>query len=377
MGKPRLLFVSNLFPDRAEPYRGLDNATVLHHLSDTFEIRAISPRPTLWRSPVRLPRAIDEPFEPIYVPARYIPKFGGFNHLLMARALWGPLQTLRSRWPFDVVLSSWIFPDSCAVARLARDFPFVSIAQGTDVHQYLKIPARRRAIITEMGRASAIITRSAALARLLEDAGLPGDRLHPVYNGIAFDQFQLADKAEARKSLGLPEADALVLFVGNLLPIKNPLLLLRVIARLEGVRLVMVGGGPMEAQARALATELGIAKRVVFAGRRAASEVARFMQAADVLALPSLNEGVPNVILEAFASGLRVVASDVGGISEVHHGQFLGELVPSGDLDSLVAALRQTLGTPPKCAEIRKHALQFSWESAATQYANLLTAAIR
>lgn len=45
--KPRLLFVSNLFPDAASPYRGLDNATVLHHLASTYDIRVLSPRPWL------------------------------------------------------------------------------------------------------------------------------------------------------------------------------------------------------------------------------------------------------------------------------------------------------------------------------------------
>ena len=377
MDKPRLLFVSNLFPDRAEPYRGLDNATVLHHLRSQFEIRAVSPRPTLWKFPARSPREIDEPLEPLYLPARYVPKFGGFNHLLLAQALRGPLRELRNRWHFDVVLTSWIFPDSCAVAHLEQNFPFVSVAQGTDVHQYLKIPSRRRAIVSKMGSASAIITRSAALARLLGDAGLPAERLHPVYNGIDFDQFRPADKLEARKAMGLPEDGSIVLFVGNLLPIKNPLLLIRAMAQLEGARLLMVGGGPMEAQVRALAAELKIADRVIFAGRRLAADVARFMQASDVLALPSLNEGVPNVILEAFASGLPVVASDVGGISEVHHGEFLGQLVPPQDLECLVNALMQILKSPPNGAEIRKHALQFSWESAAAKYAELLTAAIR
>ena len=372
VNKPRLLFVSNLFPDQAEPYRGLDNATLLHHLLPQFEIRAASPRPALLPGPIRHPRECDRIFDPVYLDAGYVPKFGSFfNHHLMARALRAPLAALRAAWPFDVVLSSWIYPDSCAIATLAG-VPFVSIAQGSDVHQYLRMPVRRRIILDAMRRASGIITRSAALAGLLAEAGLPKERLHPVYNGIDFQQFRPADPATARRELGLPQTGPIVLFVGNFVAIKNPLLLLQAHARFAGAHLVLVGGGAMEKQVRDLAARLGSAGRITFAGRRSATEVARFMQASDVLALPSWNEGVPNVILEAFACGLPVVASRVGGIAEVHHQDFLGSLVPAGDLDALVQAFLQVTATRPDRERIRQHALQFSWEHAAQAYAEVL-----
>jgi len=375
--KPRLLFISNLFPDESEPYRGLDNATLLHRLKAGFDIRAIALRPSLFGWKGRQPREVDVAFEPIYVPCRYVPKWGSrFNHKLMTADLRAPFQALRSRWPFDVILSSWLYPDSCSVAALADNIPFVSIAQGTDVHEYAENPVRRRAIVTELSRASAIITRSADLAHRLAQAGLPSSRLHPVYNGIDFDRFQPGDKQAARRALGLPPSAAIILFVGNFLPVKNPFLLLRAHARMAGAHLVMVGGGRLETKARALAAELGSANRIVFAGRRSADEVAQFMQAADTLALPSHNEGVPNVILEAFAAGLPVVASRVGGISEVHSRDFLGRLVPAGELDSLAHALRDILGTPPDQDSIRRHALQFSWENAAASYTALLREAI-
>ncbi|MEI6350240.1 MAG: glycosyltransferase [Verrucomicrobiota bacterium] len=373
MSKPRLLFVSNLFPDQAEPYRGLDNATLLHHLLPQFEIRAISPRPALFARPSRRPRDLDQVFEPVYVNAAYVPKFGSyFNHRFMACALRGPLEKLRAIWPYDVVLSSWIYPDSCAIAALAGSVPFVSIAQGSDVHQYLQMPARRRIILDSMRHASGIVTRSAALAQLLAEAGLPKARLHPIYNGIDFNQFQPGDPSVARRELGLPESGPVLLFVGNLVAIKNPLLLLQAHARLSGAHLVLVGGGSMEKQVRELALTLGTAGRITFAGRRSAPEVARFMQASDVLALPSWNEGVPNVILEAFACGLPVVASRVGGIGEVHDQSFLGRLVKAGDLDELTQALGQVTALPTDREMIRRHALRFSWENAAQAYTEVL-----
>src|SRR5213075_2894096 len=99
--------------------------------------------------------------------------------------------------------------------------------------------------------------------------------------------------------------------------------------------LVMIGDGPLAEKARQLAGRIGTRAQVVFAGRHDPASVARHMQAADVLALPSWNEGVPNVILEAFACGLPVVASRVGGIAEVLDQPALGTLVAAGNCDAL------------------------------------------
>lgn len=380
-----LLFISNLFPDTREPYRGLDNATVLHHLSDRWQIRALGLRPSLpWRRHALKPRPIDAPFEPEFLRVPYIPKIGSrVNHLLMARALSRHLARFRSE--FDLLLSAWIYPDSCAVSRVARELrlPFAAIAQGSDVHQYLRIPARRAVITRHLPKAKAIITRSAELARLLEQAGIPATRLHPVYNGVDRTCFHPRDRASARRELGLREDAPVVLFVGNFYDIKNPLTLLHahslLVAQpgLESCTLLLVGGGPLEPRMRTLASELGTASRVHFAGRHDAEGVALRMQAADALCLPSDNEGVPNVLLEAFTCGLPVVASSVGGMPEVHTSDALGQLVPPRDPHALAAALSKVLRTPLPRDAIIEHARQFTWERAADSYHQLLEHALQ
>ncbi len=394
----KLLFVSNLFPDTAEPYRGLDNATLLHHLADRWEIRVLAVRPALLPRPWQ-PREQDVKFAPQYVATPYLPKIGSrWNHRIMARVLRGRMRELRRQFAFDVVLSSWIFPDSCAVAELAQelDFPFVAIAQGSDVHQYLQMPVRREIITRLLPRASAVITRSGELARLLAGAGLPSERLHSIYNGVDFEIFRyLADpdqgahaahtvgaaKAAARRELGLPIDAPLILFVGNFYQIKNPLLPPLALANLSTVSfpvppvLVMVGGGRLEQRVRELAGRLPVRDRVILAGRTDAAGVARYMQAADVLCLPSQNEGVPNVILEAFACGLPVIASRVGGIPEVHPGDDFGRLVTTTEPAAFATAFQEVLLSPPSPERIRNHALQFSWpRTAAACHALLMQA---
>ncbi len=383
----KLLFVSNLFPDEREPTHGLDNATLLRHLSRRAEIRVVALRPTLpFASRAWTSRAVDRAFDPLFVPALYVPKVGSlFNHRLAARALREPLRELQKRFAFDVVLSSWIYPDSCAISMLSRDlcFPFVAIAQGSDVHQYLRFPVRRRIIREALPRASAIITRSGELARLLAQIGIADEKLQTVYNGIDFERFRPGDRVEARRALGLPLAEKIILAVGNLLPIKNPLLLVKAHALLcedpgfAGTRLILVGAGPLSGDVRALADTLGHGAQVLLAGRQDAETVARHMQAADLLCLPSDNEGVPNVILEAFACGLPVVASRVGGIPEVQTGDFLGRLIAPGNAEALRDALRDVLQVTPDREAIHRHARQFSWEKTAERYEDLLGRAAR
>jgi glycosyltransferase involved in cell wall biosynthesis len=378
-GRKRLLFVSNLFPDQAEPYRGLDNATVLHHLGDRWEVRVAALRPSLpWKGREHRARPEDDRFKPDYLRIRYVPKIGSrVNHLLMASSLRFYLEKLRKEFPFDAVLSSWIYPDSCAVARLSKalGFRFVSIAQGSDVHQYLRNPTRREVIRKWMPAASAIITRSRELARLLEDAGIAKESLHPVYNGV--------DQTLFRPINGTGKHPAsVILFVGNFYPVKQPLILVEAFAKLVRQRkpnceLHLLGGGPMEAEIRSLSTRLGVSSQVRFLGRQDAAGVAASMQTANVLCLPSANEGVPNVILEAFSSGLPVVASDVGGISEVLNSPALGRLVPSGDTEALTAALAGILEQPPDREAILQHSRQYTWDRTAEAYHQLLVAASR
>lgn len=382
----KLLFVSNLFPDEAQPWRGLDNSTLLHHLADHWEIRVLAIRSTLpWQRLTWRPRTADAALQPRYLPSLYVPKFGSrWNHRLMAGALRTPMREIRREFAFDVVLGSWIFPDCCALAELSPElaFPFVAIAQGSDVHQYLRVPARRRIILDRLPRARAIVTRSGELARLLIEAGLPAERTRPIYNGIDFACFKPGDSLAARRELGLPENGRVILFVGNFYDIKNPGLLVEAHARLcadpdlSDCRLVLIGGGPLADALQQNAAHLGTSDRVVFVGRKDAPAVARYMQAADVLALPSRNEGVPNVILEAFACGLPVVASRIGGIPEVHNAAELGRLFAEGNLDALTEALRSILQTPPARDRICAHAQQFSWERTTTAYDKLLRQAV-
>lgn len=368
----RLLFISNLFPDSREPYRGLDNATILHALAaEGWSVQVLALRPSLpFVGRKAEPRAVDTNISPRFVRVPYVPQFGSrVNHRLYAGALKPHLAAMRST--FDVALTSWIYPDSCAVARVA-DFPFVSIAQGSDVHQYLKDAVRKKIIVSHMPKAAAIITRSADLARQLAEAGLEAAKIHPVYNGIDLANFrppEAGEKEALKAEFGLPKDAPLILFVGNFLPVKNPEFVIeghRTLRRMiPQAWLALIGGGPLEKEMRAQSGQ-----NTKFVGRKDATEVARWMRAADCLVLPSVNEGVPNVILESFASGLPVVASRVGGIPEVLNNSY-GRLITPGSTQ-LADAVLEVFAAKLDPSNIAAHGRTFTWEKTTARYSELL-----
>ena len=384
----KVLFVSNLFPDTGEPNRGIFNARLVRYLARHCEIRVIAPRPTRGFPPFWLPkkstgRAEDAAFAPIFPPVSYIPVIGShWNHRLMAKSLRKTVRAMRREFPFDLILVAWAYPDACAVAELAQEMncPFIACAQGSDVHQYLQIPERRRIITSALARAEAVITCSGELARQLQQAGVKESKLHTIYYGVETDLFHPGDKAAARAELNLPPEEKVLLFVGNFLPIKNPLLLVDAFAELtrrqphRAFRLVLLGDGPLRGDIQRRASAAGLAGRVSLPGRKAPAAVARFMQAVDVLCVPSDNEGLPNVIYEAISCGLPVVATRVGGIPEIMTADYLGRLVERGNSPALAEAIAAVLAAPVVLERIVGHARQFSWERTAEEHRQILEA---
>jgi glycosyltransferase involved in cell wall biosynthesis len=213
--------------------------------------------------------------------------------------------------------------------------------------------------------------------------GADADRVCTIYNGVDTVLFRPASRQHARAELGAPVAGKLVLFVGNFLPVKGIDLLMAAFAEVarslnEPMTLALIGSGPLEGRIRQQAAELGISERVIFAGRQPPTGVSRWMQAADAVTLSSLNEGVPNVVLEAISSGRPIVTTDVGGISEIVE-PLLGRrfLVPGRDSSAFAAALTGALQNPPDNERLHQAALQYSWESCAKNYLELLNPAGR
>ena len=388
----KLLFVSNLFPDAGSPVRGLDNATLLHALRHHhgYEVRVLAPRPAspfafaTGRTPRWESRPIDRDLGAVHVPTAYVPRFGSrWNDRLMRRALSGPFSACLDQFRPGAVLASWLFPDGCAVSSLCRErrVPLVLITQGSDTHQYLKDRVRRDKIVVSTDAAAAVICRSADLAARLAAAGVPEDKLRVVYNGVDRSTFFRGDRPAARRTLGIDPEEPALLFVGNLLPVKDPLFLLRAHARLNEIRrgaglrparLRLIGEGPLAATIRRETERLGSSGAVDLLGRLAPSEIALWMNASDAYCLSIVNECFPNVSLEAMDCVLPGVSTDVGGIRERIMPCGAGTLVSSGDLEGYVAALSVAVSAAPGPPESNAP----SWEETSDAYHRILIEAL-
>lgn len=187
------------------------------------------------------------------------------------------------------------------------------------------------------------------LARELKVA--PEERFRVIPLGLELEAFAAVDRETARKktrvTLGVQRDESVVGIVGRLVPVKNHALLFQAQPLLEEalgkpVRILVVGGGLMEAELRDLARELGIQDRVSWLGWR--RDLPELYPAMDVLALTSLDEGTPVALLEALASGTPVAARAVGGVPEMLEGIPLARLIPEASPRVVAASLREALG---------------------------------
>ena len=229
------------------------------------------------------------------------------------------------------------------VARVVvRGFQFV-----TTVHGVLGLHARRNAVyrVVDLGAgrlARAVIAVNEDTARRLRRAGSPRDRTHVIPNGLAaYDRMAFHAVAERRWAAGPRTGPLRIGFLGRLSREKGTRELVLVAERLTSARAsveIAIGGdGPdrgwMEEDARTM-IEHGVLR---FDG--VIADAPRFLGEVDVLLMPSHNEGLPYVLLEAMTAGCGVVAFEVGGIPEVVSDPSLGILVAPGDVEAMVSAL--------------------------------------
>ena len=174
---------------------------------------------------------------------------------------------------------------------------------------------------------------------------LPKKRVEVVYNGVDHQSLQRDDgiRERVRSELGIGPQTLVIGHAGRLMPVKNQALLLRSLAVLAQQRpdldwaAILVGGGPLESDLRALCADLHLQDRVRFLGQR--SDVPDLLCAFDIFALSSFSEGTSVTLLEAMACSLPVVATAVGGNPELVQDGVQGYLVPSEDSEAFAEGL--------------------------------------
>ena len=286
-----------------------------------------------------------------------------------------PLRRLRQSFAFNLIDSHFAQPDGVAGVMLGRWFgcPVVITMRGSEA-DFAEHALTRKVMGWALRRAAAVIVVSESLASLAEDLGVPRERISLISNGVDTTRFVPRDKSAMRETLGLRAGARIMVSIGHMVPRKGFHRLLPVYARLRArfpdLFLVLVGGTTpvdwnYEDEVKALVKQLGIEEAVLFTGAQSPDSIAQWLNASDLFVLASAREGCPNVVWEAMASGVPVVASDVGETKRMVPA-FAGIVYSTfDDPASLERALEAALAADWDPARIRRYAEEHTWDQVA------------
>ncbi|HYL71161.1 MAG TPA: glycosyltransferase [Candidatus Dormibacteraeota bacterium] len=395
MSPLRLAVISTFYPNPSAPYRTPFVGHLVRALAQQADVRVLAPLPYAppW-PPLRRWRALravpaeheDGPLRighPRYV---VIPKVDALSGFTYARAVLPWLRRMRAERPIDVLHAHCAYPDGVGVALSARELgiPLVVTAHGSD----LNLDARRVSLRGQMRwalrHAAGVIAVSEDLRRkAIELAPEAQERISCIpCAGVDTAVFHHGDRLAARAARSLAPGSRVALFVGNLVAIKALDVLLAAWRLLleagtvgDADRLILIGDGVLRQQLSTDTRAQALRGTVRLLGALPQREVAGWMQAASVLCLSSRQEGMPNVVIEALASGLPVAATAVGGIPDLVKPHVNGYLAAPGDARQLAQALGEALGRNWDAAQIAAGAAGYNWRDLATRNLEVLSSA--
>jgi glycosyltransferase involved in cell wall biosynthesis len=285
-----------------------------------------------------------------------------------------------------IVHGHWVVPGGTMAALAAGGRPLVVSLHGSDVfvaerHGAVGAVARRT-----FGRAGWVTACSADLRDRAIALGADPGRASVVPYGVDTDRFGAgrdAARARGRAALGVPPGAPLVFAVGRFVRKKGFEYLIdavpAILARRPGTIVAIAGGGDLDAELRERARAAGVAAQVRFPGVLAHDAVADALAAADVAVVPSVRDdagnvdGLPNVVMEALASGTPLVTTAAGGIGAVVTDGDNGLIVPERDPAALASAVVRLLDDPGLAAATgararRRVQADFGWDGVARQF---------
>lgn len=370
----RILTITNLYPNPYHPTRATFNRQQFRELSLHHPMAIISPiawtdeLAARWSGAGPLPRErrVDQDGIAVSHPRYLFPPrvMRGIYGDLFRRCVRPVFERTLVEFQPDVILGSWAYPDGWAALELGRraGLPVVIKVHGSDVLIQSNFPARERKTIETLRAADGVVAVSRDLSEKMIGFGVAPERIRIIYNGVDTQIFCPGSRTEARAKLGLKAAVPMLLYVGNLLPVKGVDILVEACGKLvgSGVQFVcqLVGQGPLQTDLERRIVALGLQESVRLMGPKPHSQLPDWFRAADALVLPSRSEGVPNVLMEAAACGVPFIATRVGGVPEVAHlGR--GELVQPCDPGALAAAMQKILtykgSEPVQVGQMRSH----------------------
>lgn len=300
---------------------------------------------------------------------------GGFADL---RAITRLRRHLKTRRP-NVVLS--FLHQANIVSRLAAKGMGVSA-----VVSGVRVADRRRSVAITEQLTRCCVTHYIAVSHSVAQAHsalcrIPKQQIAAIPNGVDVEEINNIPAAD-RNSLGLSASDFVVLCAGRLTEQKSPLDVLNAVMRVKQqsadgnkVRLLFVGDGPLRGMLESEITRHHLQSMVTLCGWR--PDLTSIMKASNVLVLASRWEGAPNVILEAQAAGLPVIAADVDGCRDLVQDGMTGRLFAAGDVAQLTKMLIEQVSDSSNALQMAQSAVDWvrnnaTWNSVVDNYNALL-----
>ena len=321
-----------------------------------------------------------------YVPYWNFPQglSARMESILQYHAVLDDIRNDKAITEYDIIHAYRLFPTGYVALLISQQIgiPCVCSARGSDVHTH---PYRTKSIskLTRetIARSDRITAVSQELAMRVESLAKPQAPVRVIYNGVDTDVFRpLSEKQILRKQHGLPAEGVGFCTVSRLAESKGLRVLVEAFGELNSRHpatwLVIVGDGPLDLELRNWVKKKNLEDKVFISGYRPNNEIVYWMCASDVFILASYAEGIPNVVLEAMACGLPVIATNVGGIPEVAIEQETAILIPPRQVLPLVEAMNIFVHDP----ELRRRMgiagrerikINFSWFQSATQLAQV------
>lgn len=294
---------------------------------------------------------------------------------------WWTARKIARRHQASVMHGHWVIPGGVTAALAAPELPLVVSLHGSDVYVAERLRPAGLAARGALARAGAVTACSADLATRGIALGARPERTMVVPYGVDAARFapDAATRAAERSRLGVPASMTLVATAGRLVSKKGFEYLVDALARVPAAVLAIAGDGTLRDALHARARAAGVIERIRFLGDRSQDQVAVLFSAADVIVTPSIRDdagnvdGLPNVVLEALASGTPLVTTLAGGIGAVVEDGVNALVVPERDPAAIAEAVvrlagdrgrREALGSAARATVTGR----FGWARTAEQF---------
>ncbi|WP_455199858.1 glycosyltransferase family 4 protein [Kaarinaea lacus] len=345
-----VLVVTSSFPSRQNPVSGIFIKRLVDNIPAPVKISVLTPcasepdafppgthyqlkcfryAPWKWQQLAHLPGGIPAALEKNFLMKLLVPVF----------LLCMFLRCVREIPRVDIIHANWsVNGFICALANMVARRPLILTLRGTDISKSESSKVYNFILRFAMRFSQLITVVSDAMHQQLISQYHEMDRkITFVPNGVEHELLNIP----ARKIRSNQDCFQ-VLVIANLIKLKNVPVIIKAIANLDGrlkIKLTVIGDGPEKGALQKLSRELGVARYVEFTGLVDPENIVNYLQQSDSLVLTSSSEGKPNVVLEAFAAGLPVIASDIDGVKEMIGNNENGLLYESGSDKMLTAKL--------------------------------------